>query len=142
MLGGLTADKCRTRLNTALGNSADDRRNLFGNILSASNIVKEEERLCSATDDVVYAHRNGINANSVVLVHKDRHFDLCSAAVRTRNEHRLLHSGNIQPKTASKAAYIVKTTLVFRTGNVLLHKLNRLVSCRNVNACRRIAFRS
>ena len=140
MLRSFSAYKRRARLNTPLGNTADDSCDLLGNILSASDVIKEEERLRATANNVVYAHCNRIDTDSVVLVHKDSHLNFSTATVSARNENRLFHSRNRKTEAAAKAAYVVKTTLVFCSCDVLFHKLDRFISGGNINARRRVAF--
>ena len=63
--------------------TAYDFRNLFRIVLTAGNVVKEEEGLCTNTDNVVYTHSNCIDTDCVVLIHKDCKLYLCTAAVST-----------------------------------------------------------
>ena len=81
VLCGFTANERRAGLNTALGNAGNDCRDFLGIILSASDVIKEEEGLCANTDYIVYAHSNGVNSDSVVLIHKDCKLNLGAAAV-------------------------------------------------------------
>ena len=69
MLGCLAAYKGTACLHTAFCNTLDDSGNLFGHILADCNIVKEVERLCTTADNVVYAHRNCVYTDSIMLVH-------------------------------------------------------------------------
>ena len=142
MLRGLTANECRAGLHTALCNTANDCRDLFGNILAARNVIKEEQGLGSTTDDVVDTHCDGIYTDGIVLVHQNGKLDLGSASVGTRHENRLLHTRNGQTKASAKAAYVVQASFVFGACNVLFHQLDRAVARRNINACRSVAFRS
>ena len=141
MLGSFTADKCGARLNTALGNTADDGSDLFGNILSAGNIIKEKQRLCAYADDIIDAHCNCVNTNGVVLVHKDSHLYLCSATIGARNQNRLFYARKIKSKATTETAYIIKASFVFGACNVLFHQLDCLVTGCNINTGSGIAGR-
>ena len=107
MFCGFAADECRAGLDTALSHTADDGSDLFGDVLAACDIVKEEQRTSTAADDIVDAHSNGIDTDGVMLVHQDCHLDLGAASVGTGDENRFLHTGNRQTETAAKTADIV-----------------------------------
>ena len=47
-----------------------DSGNSLGDVLAASDIVKEEKGLCAAADNVVDAHCHTVDANGIVLVLK------------------------------------------------------------------------
>ena len=139
MLCGLTADKSRARLNATLGNAADDLCDLFGDILAASDVIKEEEGARAAADDVVYAHSNGIDSDGIMLVHKDRELDLGTAAVGARNEHGLFHTCDGETEAAAEAADVVEATLVFGACDMFFHKLDSAVAGCDINARRCVA---
>ena len=69
VLGGLATDQRSAGLNAAFGNSAYDFGDLLRNVFAAGNIVKEEQRLCTAADDIVDTHGNGIDTDGVMLIH-------------------------------------------------------------------------
>ena len=139
MLCGFTADKSRTRLNASLRNAANDSRYLLGNILSASYVIKEKQRSCSATDNIVNAHSHRVYSYGIVLVHKYRHLYLSSATVCSRYENGVLNSER-KSEAASKSSNVIKASLVFSSRDMSLHKLNRLIAGGYINACRLIAF--
>ena len=84
-----TAYKRATRQNTAVCNAFNDLCNLFRNILTDCDIVKEEQRLCTRTSNVVYTHCNAVLTDSIVLVHKESNSDFCTYTVSTRNKYRI-----------------------------------------------------
>ena len=104
MLGSFTADECALSLNTALCYTGYYLRDLFGDILSAGDIIKEELRLCSAADDVVHAHSNTVDTDSVVLVEDKCDLDLCTYAVCSGNENRLADTCHIELEESAEAA--------------------------------------
>ena len=57
--------------------------------------------LCTAADDIVYAHSNTVNTNCIMLIHKESNFQLCTNTVCTGNKNRLFDILNIKlEKTA------------------------------------------
>ena len=106
MFGSFAADESRTRLNTSLTNTADDGCDFFGNILSAGDIVEEEKRLCSAADNVVNAHCNGIDTDCIMLVHEYCELNLCSAAVGTADQNGFFHPCR-ETETSAETANVV-----------------------------------
>ena len=141
MLSGLASDERRAGLNAALCNAANDGSDLFGVVLAASDVVKEEERLCAAANDVVYAHCNRVDTDGVMLVHEDSELYFRTAAVRTGNEYGLFHACG-KTKATAKAAYIIEATCVLCTCDMGLHKLYCFVTGGNINACCCVTFRS
>ena len=74
VLRGLTADQRAARLNAALRDTGDNRRNLLRNILAAGNVVEEKERLAARAGDIVHAHRDTVNADGIVAIQQKRNF--------------------------------------------------------------------
>ena len=91
MLRGLTTDQCTSGLLAALCHTTDDRRNLFRVVLSACDIVQEEQRLSTCTGNVIHTHGHRVNTDGVMLIQKECQFHLCSAAVRSGKKHRFFH---------------------------------------------------
>ena len=141
MLGGLAANQGSTGLDTALCHTGNNLGNLLRIILAAGNVIKEKQGLCTDTDNVVDTHGDGVDADGIVLIHKNGKLDLGAAAVCTGNQNRLFHTGNGQAEAAAKAAHIVQTTLVSGAGNVLLHQLNGPVAGGDIHTGSRVAGR-
>ena len=141
MLCGLAADKRTACLYAALCHARNYLCYLFGIVLSAGYVVKEELRLCSAADDVVYAHSHAVDTYRVVLVKQKSYLYLCAYAVSARYKHRLVYARHIKLKKSAKAAYAVENALCDCPCNVLLHKLDCLVTCGNVNSRVLVAVR-
>ena len=80
-LGGLAADQRAAGLNTAVRHALDDVRYLFRNIFAQGNIIKEDQGLCAAADDVVDAHCNAVDAHGVMLVQHEGNLQLGANAV-------------------------------------------------------------
>ena len=105
MLCGLTADQCRIGLQTAFCNAFYDRSDLLRIVLSACDVVEEEQRFSAGTCDIVHTHGNGINADGVVFIKNHGELHLGSASVCTGKQHRLFHFFDFcQGKSAGKTA--------------------------------------
>ena len=91
MFGGLAADERRASLHAAFGYACHDVRDLFGVVFAAGDVVEEKQRLCPAADHVIDAHGNTVDADGVVFVHKHCNLELRAHAVRTADEHGVLH---------------------------------------------------
>lgn len=128
-------------LNAALGNSRNDLGYLFGAVFSAGDIIQKEQRLCSAADNVVDAHRNAVDTYGVVLIHNKRYLYFCSHPVCSRNENRLAHTGQIGCEQSAEPAYPRYYTACGSPCNMGLHKLHSLIACGNVYSRFLIAFR-
>ena len=139
-LGGLAADEGSTGLDTALGHTAHDGGDLLGDVLTAGNVVQEEQGLCAHADDVVDAHSHGVDADGVVLVHEDGQLHLGAAAVGAGDQNGLGHTRHVEAEAAAEAAHVVHAALVLGAGNVPLHQLDRLVAGGNVYAGGGVAF--
>ena len=68
-LGRLSADQRRAGLDAALAYAADDLGDLFRHIFAAGNIIQEKERFAAGARDVIDAHCDAVDADSVVPVH-------------------------------------------------------------------------
>ena len=105
MLCGLTADQCRIGLQTAFCNAFYDRSYLLRIVLSACDVVEEEQRFSAGTCDIIHTHGNGINADGVVFIKNHGELHLGSASVCTGKQHRLFHFFDFcQGKSAGKTA--------------------------------------
>jgi hypothetical protein len=103
MLGSFAADKCAARLNAALRHAGNDRGYLFGDISSAGNVVQEEQRLRSAADNVVHAHRHAVDPDGIMLFQQERKLQLGPDTVRPRYQDRGADPRKIQRKQAAEA---------------------------------------
>ena len=140
MFGGLAAYQRTAGLNTAVGNALDDRGYLCRLVLSAGDVVKEEQRFRAAADDVVHTHCHRVDTDSIVLVQKERKLYLCSNAVGAGNEDRIVILLRVKLEQTAEAAYAVDSALYAGALDVLFHKANRLISCGNVNARSLVTF--
>lgn len=87
---GLTANQCTSSLETSLGNTSDHIRGHRHVELGARIIIEEVKRLGTLNDEVVDAHRNKIDTDSVVFPVVKSDTELGSDTVSPRNEDRVL----------------------------------------------------
>ena len=139
---GLAADQRAACLTAALCDTGNHLCDLLRVVLADCNIVEEEQRLCTAAGDIVYAHGNAVDANGVVLVHQERQLELGADAIRTGNEDRILHAIEIRTEQAAEAAERTHNALGKGAFYHRLHQLDRFVACGNVNAGSLVAFRT
>ena len=140
VLGSLAADKRTAGFNTAVRDALYDRCDLCRLVLSAGDIVEEEEGLCTAADNIVHAHSHSVDAYGVVSVKQECQLYLRADSVCAGNEHRIIVLFRIELKKPAETADAVNSTLDTSTLNVLLHQPYRLISRGNVNTCCLIAF--
>ena len=136
-----TAYQCAAGLYTALCHAGNDGCYLFRYVFAQCDVVQEELRFCAAANDVVDAHCHTVDTDCGVLVHQKGDFQLCSYAVCTGNQYRLLHSCHIQCIEAAEAADVCQNVGCHSSGNVGLHQFHCLVTGSDVYACLFIAFR-
>ena len=139
---GFAADQRAACLTAALCDTGNHLCDLLRVVLADCNIVEEEQRLCTAAGDIVYAHGNAVDANGVVLVHQERQLELGADAIRTGNEDRILHAIEIRAEQAAEAAERTHNALGKGAFYHRLHQLDRFVACGNVNAGSLVAFRT
>ena len=134
MLGGFSADESAAGLDAALGNPRHDLGDLLRVILSAGDVIQEEQRLGAAAHHVVDAHGHRVDTDGVVLVQEHGDFQLGANAVGAGNQHRLLHAGQIGSEQASEPADARHHPGDYRALDMLLHQFHRLVSRGDVHA--------
>ena len=134
MLGGLAADEGAAGLHAALGNAGDDGSHLLGDILADGDVVKEEQGLCTAADDIVDAHGNAVDTDGVMLVHQHGKAQLGAHAVGAGDQHRLGHAGHIGGEEAAETADVGHNTGNMGALDISAHKLHALVAGGNVHA--------
>ena len=137
----LAADERAARLHAAFRDAAHDRRDLFGNVLPAGDIIEEEERFRAAADDVVHAHRHAVDAHRVVLVHEEGEFELGAHAVRARDEDGLRITRQIEREQPAESADVGSGARRHRASDVLFHEFHRFITRGDVYARLFIAFR-
>ena len=141
VLGSFTAYERAACLNAAVSHARNDLCYLFGDILSAGNIIEEKLWLCAAADYIINAHCNTVDTYGVMLVHDECYLYLCTNAVSTRNENRLAYACHIKLEKSAETADTGKRSRCHCAGNVALHKLYSLVTRCYVNTGLFIAFR-
>src|SRR5207302_7475788 len=89
MLGRLAADQRTAGQLAARSDTLDDLRRNTHIELFADVVVEEEQRFGPANENVVYAHRNEIDAHRVVPLQFEGELEFGADAVGPRHEHRL-----------------------------------------------------
>ena len=134
VLSGFAADKSAACADAALSHTGNNGGYLLGDILADCNIVKEEQGLCAAADNIVNAHCNTVDADSVVLIQKLGKAELGAYAIGAGNQNGFLHTGYIGSKQAAEATNIGNNTGDMGALNCLAHELYAFVSGGNINA--------
>ena len=129
VLCGFSADESAACTYAALCYAGDNGCYLFGDILADCNIVKEEQGLCAAANNIVYAHCNAVNADGIMLVHKLSQSQLGADTVGAGNQYRLSHACHIGSKQAAEAANVRNYTGDMGALNCLTHQLYAFVAC-------------
>ena len=89
-LGGLSAHEGASGLTTSISNSGDNRLHDLRTGLSLGHIVKEHKRFRTLGQNVVHTHRHGVDADGVVLVHRERQLELSADSVSSADQDRFL----------------------------------------------------
>ena len=89
-LGGLSAHEGASGLTASVSDSGHDGLYDLRTGLSLGHIVKEHKRFRSLGQNVVHAHRHGVDADGVVLVHRERQLELSADSVRPADQDRFL----------------------------------------------------
>ena len=98
--------------------------NPFRHVLSAGNIVQEEQGLRAAADDIVDAHGHTVDTDGVMPVHQLRDLQLGAYAVGAGYQHRLLHPGQVRPEQSAESAHIRADTGDLCPLDMLFHQLD------------------
>ena len=88
-LAASAADQRAAGLLAALGDAADHPHRHRGIQLAAGEIVEEEERLGALHEHVIHAHRDEVDADTVVAVEQEGELQLGANAVGAGDENRL-----------------------------------------------------
>ena len=116
----------RAGLDAAVSHTGNNLGNFFGDIFPTGNIIQEYQRLRTAADNIIDAHRHTVNPDRIVLVQLKGQLELGPYAISAGNQHRPGQAGHIQFKQTAEPANPRNDTLCQRAGHVLLHQLNRL----------------
>ena len=141
MLGSLAADQRTACLHAALCNALNDRCDFFREVLAAGDVIEEEQRLCTAANDIIDAHCHAVNTDGIVLIHQHCNLEFGTDAVRAGNQHRLFHALQIGQEQTAESADAVNRTGYSGSGDMLLHQLDSLVTGSHIHACLCIALR-
>ena len=84
------------------------------------NVVEEEQRFGALGQNIVDAHRHGVDAYGVVLVQGEGYLELGAHSVGSAHQYRLLDVEGGEVEHAAERADIAHRTLAGCRGNVLL----------------------
>ena len=120
-LCGLSADQRSAGLNTALGNAGNNGGDPVGIVLSACDVIQEEQRAGTAADDVIDTHGHAVDADGVVFIHQKCDAQFGTDAVCAGDQDRLFHAGQVGLKQSAKAADRSDHTLCGGSCDMALH---------------------
>ena len=103
-LGGLSADERAAAVLAALGNRCDDLCSLGALELTRRKVVEEEERLGALHDQIVDHHRHQVDADVLVHARRLRDHQLRAAAIRARDQDRVLVPARLHVEEAAETA--------------------------------------
>ena len=134
-LGRLAAHQGAARLAAALGHAGDDRLDLGRDIVPQGHIVQEEERLGALREHVIDAHGHGVDADGVVLVHREGDLELGAHAVGAAHQDRLLVAERGEVEHTAEGSDASHRARTGRGGDVLLDAADHFVARFQVHAC-------
>ena len=94
--------KGTTGLAASFRYTADNRLDLRRDVMSHCHVVQEDERFGSLRQNIVHAHRHGVNTDGVVFVHRKSDLQFGTNAVGSADQNRFFDSQRGEVKHASK----------------------------------------
>ena len=134
-LGGLAAHERATRLAAAFGHAGDDGLDLGRDVVAQGHVVEEEEGLGALREHIVDAHGHGVDADGVVLVHRERDLELGAHAVGAAHQDRLLVAERSEVEHTAERADAAHGARAGGGGDVLLDAADHFVARFQVHAC-------
>ena len=118
--GSLAAYQCASGLAAALCHTCDYGLHFCRLVVAHGHIVQEYKRLGALCEYVVYAHRNGVNADRVVFVHCESQFQLGADTVSAANQHRLAITQGCEVEHSAESADVAHHARTVGGSDVLL----------------------
>ena len=140
MLRRFAADQRAAGLDAAVADALDDLLDPLGNVLSAGNIVQEEQGFGAAADDIIHTHGHTVNSDGVMLVHQQGDLQLGAHAVGAGYQHRFFHAGQIRTEQSAESSHIGEDTGGLCFPDMLFHQFDRLVAGSDINASGGVGF--
>src|SRR6185436_2936894 len=112
-------------------------RDNFGLQFSGGDVVEKEKRAGALDQNVVNAMIHEIAPHGVVNSGDESNLQLCTDAIRRRNQHRMLQTRKRAVKHSPEASDLGKRSLIERASGQLLDLIG--CSCRGVYVDARIA---
>ena len=137
VFGGLAAEQRAARAHASLGDTADDRAQAFRHRPADRDVVLQEQWLGAADHEVVDHHRDQVEADGVVLVHRLGDRQLGTDAVGGRRQHRFAVAaaqGEQSGESAQPATHLGSGGL----GRQRLEQIDGAVTGFNVHPGRRV----
>ena len=135
-LRSLSADQSGAGLHAPFRNALDDLGDLIRIVLSASDIIQEEQGLAACTCDVIHTHGNAVDPDGIMPVQKKCQFQFRTDTIRSGDKHRLFHA--LQCFSAERTGESAQSSQDFRTSctlHELFHKSDGFISCFDIYAC-------
>src|SRR5262249_17377950 len=104
MLSGFAPDQHTARLTTPGSNSSHNHLGDIDIKLATDKVIQDEKRLSALRDNIIHTHRYKIDADAIVLLHHERHFELGPDAIGGRNQHRMTIASALEIEERAKSA--------------------------------------
>src|SRR5215475_8565227 len=134
MLSGLTPGQCTPRLTTSRSNSPHNHLGDIDIKLAADKVVQEEQRSGALSDDIIHTHRYKIDADAIVLLHHERHFELGPNAIGGRNQHRMTIASTLEIEERAKSADAGEHSRALSSGRYLTDAAHQFITCFDTDA--------
>ena len=128
-----TADEGAVGLHTAVSHAFDNLSQLVWRKLADCHVIEEEQWFCTADEDVVDAHGNGVDADGVVLVHVEGQLQLGADAVGAADEHRFFVLGLVEGEQAAEAAEPANHFWTLGLFDIRFNQFNGSIACINID---------
>ena len=132
--GRLAAHEGAARLAATFRHAGDDGLHLGGDIVSQRDVVQENERFGPLGEDVVDAHRHGVNADGVVLVHRKGDLEFRANAVGAADKDRFIDIQSGKVEHAAEGADVSHRSDALRGCDVLLDPADHFIPRLKVHA--------
>ena len=132
--GGFTADQSATGLTTTFGHAGHDGLDHSGLVLADGHVIKEQQRFGALSQNVVDAHRNGVDTHRVVDAHLERQFQFRTHAVGAAHQNRVTVAKASEVEHAAESSDAAHAAGTVGRFYMLLDAAHYFISCFEVNA--------
>ena len=102
--GRFTAHEGAARLAASFRHAGDDGLHLGRDVVTEGYIVQEDKGFSALCEHIVHAHRHGVDADGIVLVHREGDLELGAHTVGAAHEDRLLDAQGREVEHAAEGA--------------------------------------